>query len=205
MGTIKNLSTALMAFFVLTLFFACEKTEDFTINDLETVEVQETLVEQDKDASKKDVPNLQAFGGSGDCSDLVYINPYFSPLKNGGNSVSFSLMQGFPNGNVLSEATWSISVGEDVVSTTNSLSLTPGTTYSLTVNAPVVDDINASFNFSTTYNTTIQFTLDGDATSPYSIGDFHISKDDEVECGTGGGSPSGGGGTGVNAVFAGWG
>lgn len=36
-----------MAFFALTLFFACEKGEDFTSVDLESVEVQEVLSEEE--------------------------------------------------------------------------------------------------------------------------------------------------------------
>lgn len=58
MRTIKKLSTALMAFFVLTLFFACEKEEAFTPNEPTTTIESEFTNETSNNSAKVDQTDL---------------------------------------------------------------------------------------------------------------------------------------------------
>lgn len=81
MRTRKNLTTALMAFFALTLFFACEKGEDFVNNDLETIESQEISTEQEDISSKDKPPTWEGTGGGVLC-DLGDAEVGFVPNTN---------------------------------------------------------------------------------------------------------------------------
>lgn len=202
MGTFKNLLTASMVFFILTMFFACEKGNDFTATDIEMVEVQETLIEESGDGFKTENESTNIAKGSTNCGSIVYLKPHFTSLAKGGTAIHFSMLQGYPLGTLIVGATWHIEGGE-LSSNTNSIELIPGVTYTLKVEGEVTD---ANWEPGTgnkgvmLHQMTLEFTLDEGAVQPYTESSFHISEEDIIQC-----TVSGGGGGLYTTLGAGWG